>query len=1640
MNLDDGGNDTVNDELEALQAIYMELFRIELETPAANAWKVATKPSRRVVLSLRPFGNDATFDASSGEPDPAVDLVIKFTKKYPVESPVISLRNVHGFTPSQLEDLQKRVVEKAKLFRGQPMCHDLAEFIREELTSRTVMQNQKTHTSFYAQREDRQGQTLQEEEDRIRQQALDLQRRKEDQLRQEDNAFRELLRKELEAKQEIAKAAKVARKESQKVMLAPVSHPGTPSVPTNLVDDLDEHRERVRLADFSRGSLFAQGLLTSAFNAVPSANGNNERNDYIIEVVTFASPFYRTTEGKASVREVLADIAKLATVRHPGLLSVYDVRLNNVDSQAGDCELEILLEKGSGGNLEGVLRRSGTIALPTALLYVRKALKTLSYLHSLNIAHKDFKLSSLVFAGRDEEQEIKVAETSFGRRLLDLHLLNPISTELRTETAFPDGWNPPEWTEKRRVYGKKGDIWCLGRSFCHMLFGERIFKEYRGAEDFFLRNTQNFWQRTQSSPALVPTPVLDFLKKLFEGSALDRPTAVELLKDPFLSSAEGEMPIGLEILRTSFTPTPEVRGIQLPTPGRQNSSESLMASQPLSRYQSDFEEVGLLGKGGFGSVAKARNRLDYRFYAVKKIRVDPKKGTTGKLLREVQTLSRLHHQNIVRYYQAWFEDFVASSFSLALDPSDSSSDDDCSSENDTDSDDENDDFGASSIRSDWHSSHSHVSVVFADTSRSHESEPSSESESAGGSVQTTVPGSNKYQILFIQMEFCENSTLQDLIREGMDIDEAWRLFRQVLEGLAYLHSVGIIHRDLKPSNLFMDSLGNVKIGDFGLARHGSGLTEGMAQSFVIKDDREEPSLTMDVGTPVYVAPELLDRGSSVKYTSKVDMYSLGIVFFEMLYPFSTGMQRVKVITDLRMPSIIFPEDFDRKKNESGYSIVHSLLRHAPKERPSCQELLESKLLPAKLEQDLLSEALRSIVNPENPSYYSRLMSTLFNQTADKHKDFAYDFTQETASTFLSASTASGSATSKQLILKGHILSRIHARSLAIFQKHGAVEMLGPLLIPSTAEGKLTHPNTESSSAFPNWKKPVQLLDSSGLVVELPYDLTLPFARFISRVRNPPVLKRYVFDRVFRKNTVGGQPGYFVECDFDIVSKSSSLMLPDAEVIAVALEILESAEARLNELQIVLNHTLYLDAVLDIMSVSVELRTTAYHILENLDRPYSLQQIRNQLSRFCNVPPRLSECLDFLYTQTLGASSNVHGSKQGSQRTFEDFEGGLYQIESYLSSFSDASFKLASNTLRSIARHLLHLGVKTRIVFSPLMAHNPAYYQGSCFFQICVRGRRLDVLAAGGRYDHLVSEFRRPFYPRDPLYAVGVHIAISKLVAMSSLNEETLSTSWSRGATSSRGPSVLITSFGKDTTALDERLSILGDCWRAGIPAEILLDHPEITTDFVQNAAAKAFALCVIVKSKDVKPAVIKVKNFASKSEAEVARSDLIQLILSELGETPPAHFLERDNHHHYLGESTVSPIRQPVPHAVEAQVHIIQPPWQKQKLKGKDRARTQERSLHNVAGVVKNMARAPVYVLDVAEWVVKRLLELDVFNEEACKRGFDGLPAQQREYMASVRRQLVAAHRSDGTRLRQDFMTRMLTGPFSSCHEQKKNK
>ena len=100
------------------------------------------------------------------------------------------------------------------------------------------------------------------------------------------------------------------------------------------------------------------------------------------------------------------------------------------------------------------------------------------------------------------------------------------------------------------------------------------------------------------------------------------------------------------------------------------------------------------------------------------------------------------------------------------------------------------------------------------------------------------------QFMYIQMEFCEKSTLRTAIDNNLyeDDERIWRLFREIVEGLAHIHQQGMIHRDLKPVNIFLDSNDHVKIGDFGLA------TTNILTTFTHNLDMEKELFSVEKGS------------------------------------------------------------------------------------------------------------------------------------------------------------------------------------------------------------------------------------------------------------------------------------------------------------------------------------------------------------------------------------------------------------------------------------------------------------------------------------------------------------------------------------------------------------------------------------------------------------------------------------------------------------------------------------------------------------------------------------------------------------------------------------------------------------------------
>jgi translation initiation factor 2-alpha kinase 4 len=195
---------------------------------------------------------------------------------------------------------------------------------------------------------------------------------------------------------------------------------------------------------------------------------------------------------------------------------------------------------------------------------------------------------------------------------------------------------------------------------------------------------------------------------------------------------------------------------------------------------------------------------------------------------------------------------------------------------------------------------------------------------------------------------------------------------------------------------------------------------------------DDSDMTGQIGTAMYVAPEINAGKVIAAYSQKVDIYSLGVIFFEMCHPpLSTGMERIKVLSLLRTKAIVLPEDFETMPMQQSY-IIKWLLNHDPVQRPSSLELLQSDYLPPpQVEEAELQEMVKHTLANHTSKSYRHLIDACLSQNMDIKRDIIYDM--DLPNTIHVA---------KKFFLKQEYVRKVTQR---VFQRHGALQVPLPQL-------------------------------------------------------------------------------------------------------------------------------------------------------------------------------------------------------------------------------------------------------------------------------------------------------------------------------------------------------------------------------------------------------------------------------------------------------------------------------------------------------------------------------------------------------------------------------------------------------------------
>uniref|UniRef100_A0A7N9B0T2 non-specific serine/threonine protein kinase n=1 Tax=Mastacembelus armatus TaxID=205130 RepID=A0A7N9B0T2_9TELE len=1416
-------------ELEALASIFGDDFQ---DLRNKDPWKVKRPPE--VHLCLRPNGLN-----NGQECYVTVDLQVKCSPTYPDVPPELELKNAKGLSNEKLQNLQSELNKLAEVRCGEVMIYELADHIQGFLSEHNKPPSRSFHEEMLKnQRRQQEKRALEE------QKKMDQRRRQEEEMEKEIMA--EIQRREDEKREE------KRRKEIAKQV--PEIHSLALCFSRRDTLNEDNHRSQ-ELLHFS-SSTFGELVVHKGKSLGASTRlGRNVYYGFEANAGDFAVIYewslhwnkkmgkFFTSQEKGKIENCKKQINgaenefnSLLRLHHPNL--VHYMALSSTEKD--DClVINLLVEHISGINLNQSLINHTPLPLDKLCHYTAQVLAALDYLHINSVVHKQLGASSVLL---DSEGNVRLTDYSLSKRFADIckeDIFEQAHVRFSEDTALPT------------KTGKKGDVWNLGLMLLSLSQGKEV-KEY-----------------PVTVPASLPADFQDFLHKCVCLNDTERWTTQQLLEHSFLK------PPSPKNLPQYQDASPEV----IPRSQILNAPFSSGVQRQFSRYFSEFEELQLLGKGAFGAVIKVQNKLDGCYYAVKRIQVNPASKQFRRIKGEVTLLSRLNHENIVRYYNAWIERHETSSVGL-LSSTDSSeprstvdkppqfrdppqrfnelglpdnvediapppalsssvewstsiersssakcSRHQASDDEDEDDDDEEDVFGASFLPSD---SDSRSDIIFDN------GDESIEISQVLILTLCYLPSCLELQRYapFSPLEVAASHLIHIFytIDQGLhqDSNRLWRLFREILDGLAYIHDQGMIHRDLKPVNIFLDSQDHVKIGDFGLATDHPATESG---SVAMPKPDPTGNMTGMVGTALYVSPEV-QGNAKASYNQKVDLFSLGIILFEMSYrPMTTGAERISVLSKLRVEPIIFPEDFIVNGQGTQKKVIEWLLKHDPALRPTAQELLKSELLPPpQMEESELHEVLQHTMANINGKAYRTMVAQLFAQDTSPVMDYAYDIDLH-----------KGSFSFNSAKLQQHVYETI----TRIFKKHGAVRLQTPLFLP---RNRKLYDGSELAC----------FMDQSGMLVTLPYDLRMAFARFVAR-NNVTHLKRYSIERVFRpRKPDRTHPRELVECAFDIITPVTNSLLPDAEAIFTISEIVQEFPAlQERNYNIYLNHTSLLTAILLHCGVPEDKLSQASNILcDAMSEKLTKREVE---AKFCN------------FSLSTNSLQNLY--------KYIEQKGNLQDLAPLLASLTKhktAVTQLAKQghkDLEELTALLRRLGVKQQVVINLGLVYKVQHHSGVIFqFVAFIKKRKRtvpDIVAAGGRYDHLILEFRGPASTSPGPSAVGASVALDKVcAAMASMEEPVMSSC-----------DALVFPVGH--SSMSRAIKVVQKLWSTGVSADIAYDVSQSQETLLDHCRLAGITCLALVSDKEGN--YVKVKSFEKDrhSEKRIPEWDLVDHIIQK---------------------------------------------------------------------------------------------------------------------------------------------------------------
>lgn len=222
-----------------------------------------------------------------------------------------------------------------------------------------------------------------------------------------------------------------------------------------------------------------------------------------------------------------------------------------------------------------------------------------------------------------------------------------------------------------------------------------------------------------------------------------------------------------------------------------------------------------------------------------------------------------------------------------------------------------------------------------------------------GYIDDGIFTDNGWEYIYVIMDFVEGRDLAKAMKSrAFNVDEALKIFDQILSGIESIHQQKLVHRDLKPANIYILDNGDIKILDFGLSK--------------LIDYTSITNTGDQLGTPLYMSPEQISDSKNIDYRS--DYYALGVILFEMLTgnsPYGTISSREELYYKIKMEPPISVRFFIPTIDNNIDNLLLELLRKENYKRPNTIEDIRRYIQNNNAETESIGKSFE-------PSHYIRL--------------------------------------------------------------------------------------------------------------------------------------------------------------------------------------------------------------------------------------------------------------------------------------------------------------------------------------------------------------------------------------------------------------------------------------------------------------------------------------------------------------------------------------------------------------------------------------------------------------------------------------------------------------------------------------------